>query len=188
MIVILGEAASGKDTLANALVRYNPQKYHKLVLFTTRPRREGEEDGFDYRFVTELAFEEFAKRDFFAHIGFYNGWYYGIPACELKGNTDNLVAVLTPAAMRELKKRGVHFISVYLYVDRPSRLVAMIDQRGDNVDEAYRRSLFDVGQFDGIEEEVDYVIDNHNYLMTAEQALDCLLQILGEKTAEVDGE
>ena len=181
MIVILGESASGKDTLANALVKHDPKKYRKLVLFTTRPRRDGEENGFDYRFVTELAFEEFRKRNFFAHTACYNNWYYGIPACELKGNTDGLVAVLTPAAMRDLKKQGVQFTSVYLYVDRPSRIVAMIDQRGDGVDEAYRRSLFDAGQFDGVENEVDFIIDNPKYQMSMEQALDCLLNALEDK-------
>ena len=36
-------------------------------------------------------------------------------------------------------------------------------QRGDNIEEAYRRSLSDVGMFDGIADEVDFVIDNAGY-------------------------
>ena len=36
-------------------------------------------------------------------------------------------------------------------------------QRGDNIEEAYRRSLSDVGQFDGIGDEVEYVVGNKGY-------------------------
>ena len=36
-------------------------------------------------------------------------------------------------------------------------------QRGDNIDEAIRRNLSDVGQFDGIENEVDIIIENESY-------------------------
>lgn len=36
-------------------------------------------------------------------------------------------------------------------------------ERGDNIDEAYRRNLSDQGQFMGFELEVDYVIENKNY-------------------------
>ena len=41
--------------------------------------------------------------------------------------------------------------------------MTLILQRGDNIEEAYRRSLSDVGQFDGIEGEVDYIINNDGY-------------------------
>ena len=39
----------------------------------------------------------------------------------------------------------------------------------DNIEEAYRRSLSDVGQFDGIEDEVDYVINNEGYKKSIEE-------------------
>ena len=35
--------------------------------------------------------------------------------------------------------------------------------RGDDIEEIYRRSLSDVGQFDGVEDEVDLVISNPGY-------------------------
>lgn len=53
------------------------------------------------------------------------------------------------------------------------------DPCGDSIEEAYRRSLSDVGQFDGIEDEVDFVINNHKYEKMVEYIMkeinDCML-------------
>ena len=51
-----------------------------------------------------------------------------------------------------------------------SRLIKLL-QRGDAIVECYRRSLSDVGQFDDVEEETDYVIKNYEYRFTPEQML-----------------
>ena len=67
--------------------------------------------------------------------------------------------------------------SIYLYVDRRSRLINIL-ARGDNIDEAYRRNLSDVGQFDEVIKEVDYVIDNTAFHMDENQVLKCLKEIL----------
>lgn len=187
MIVIIGEGASGKDTLADALILKDP-KYRKLVMFTTRPARDDEKDGEDYHFVRDIAFEELSKRDFFIEENTYNDWHYGTPRCEVEGNTENLVAVMTPAGMRRLRMNGVKFTSVYLRVDRRSRLIQMIE-RGDNIEEAYRRNVSDLGQFDGIEDEVDYIIDNPGYKMNVKNALTCLLAIIDtERKKEEENE
>ena len=89
------------------------------------------------------------------------------------------MAILTPAGLRALKRIGADVKSVYLYVDRRSRLISILT-RGDDIDEAYRRNLSDVGQFDEVAEEVDYVIDNSFFHMNKEQVLKCLKEILTE--------
>lgn len=175
MIVIVGESASGKTTLANNLAAHDG-KYKKIVTYTTRPKRDGERDGVDYHFVTESTFEELSKRQFFAEVNQYRNWKYGTAIADCV-DTNETVAVLTPAGLRALKKQGVKTLSVYLYTDRRSRLVQCLN-RGDDIEEAYRRSLSDVGQFDGVESEVDYIIDNNNFHMKQNDTLRCLLQII----------
>ena len=76
-----------------------------------------------------------------------------------------------------LIKLGYNPMSIYIYVDRRSRLIQLL-LRGDSIDESYRRNLSDVGMFDGITNEVDYVIENSNYHMTPEQTVFCLEKIL----------
>lgn len=179
MLVIIGESASGKTSLQKMLIENNP-KYKKIVTYTTRPMREGEVDGVDYHFIPQTTFDEFVKRGFFVEHAKYRDWCYGTARIDCEN--ENAVAVLTPAGLRALKRLGYDITSVYLYVDRRSRLISIL-KRGDNIDEAIRRNITDVGQFDEIIEEVDYVIDNTGFHMNENQVLECLKVILkGDKS------
>lgn len=177
MVVLLGASASGKSTLQSALVATG--KFKKIVTYTTRPPRKGEKHGVDYHFIDEGKFQSLKEGHFFIETAEYRGWHYGTAKkdciCE-----DNYIAVLTPSGLRTLKRLGINVISVYLYVDRRS-LMANIIRRGDDIDEAYRRNLSDVGQFDGLENEVDYVIDNSSFHMDTEEVVQCVRKILGDE-------
>ena len=158
MIVLVGESASGKSSIEKHLV--DNYEYSKIVSYTTRQPREGEVDGVDYHFVSMEQFESLKEQDFFAENAKYNGWGYGIAKEDC---TDDKVAVLTPHGLRQVSKiKDINVTSFYINVPRRDRLIKIL-QRGDDIEEAYRRSLSDVGQFDGIEDEVDYIINNDGY-------------------------
>ncbi len=160
MIVIVGESASGKSSVAK-FIKWN-YGYKRIITYTTRQPRHNEKDGLDYYFLTDDEFEEKKNNGFFAETAEYNGWKYGSAK---KDYCDNVVAVLTPKGLRSLKRNGIdNIFSVYLKVPRRDRLKKCLE-RGDNIEEAYRRSLSDVGQFDGIEDEVDCIVDNAEYHM-----------------------
>lgn len=158
MIVLVGESASGKSSIERNLV--DNYGYKKVVSYTTRQPRQGEVDGIDYHYISESQFSNLQKEEFFAEIGEYNGWHYGTAKNDC---TSDKVAVVTPHGLRQLKKiPNLDIRAFYINVPRRDRLIKIL-QRGDNIEEAYRRSLSDVGQFDGIADEVDYIIDNKNY-------------------------
>lgn len=175
MIVIVGASASGKSTLQKMMLKQNP-KMKKVVTYTTRPPRHGERAGIDYHFITEKRYQELLAKDFFVETAEYRGWYYGT-AKEDCHDSNDYIAVLTPAGLRVLKTIGTKILSIYLYVDRRSLMMNIL-QRGDDVDEAYRRNLSDVGQFDGIAHEVDYVISNEKFHMDEEEVLMVMNEIL----------
>ena len=50
---LTGKSSSGKDTVYRRLAADSELSLHQIVLYTTRPIREGEEDGREYYFVTE---------------------------------------------------------------------------------------------------------------------------------------
>jgi guanylate kinase len=138
--------------------------YNKLVSYTTRKPREGEVDGFDYHFISEEEFITLNNCDFFVEVGEYNNWMYGsaIDDC-----TDDKVCVVTPHGLRQLKKnKYLNIHSFYIDVPRRDRLIKIL-QRGDSIEEAVRRNISDCGQYDGIEDEVDYVIKNDGYEKSA---------------------
>jgi guanylate kinase len=173
MIVLVGESASGKSSIEKYLV--DNYEYKKIVSYTTRQPREGEVDGVDYHFISMEQFEALKEQGFFAENAKYNGWGYGIAKEDC---TDDKVAVLTPHGLRQVSKiKDINVTSFYINVPRRDRLIKIL-QRGDNIEEAYRRSLSDVGQFDGIEDEVDYVIYNDKYKYSIEQMAEAVYNII----------
>lgn len=161
MIVLVGESASGKSSIEKYLVEN--YGYNKVISYTTRQPRPNEVDGVDYHFIDVDKFLNLKKQGFFAETAVYNNWHYGTAKEDC---TDDKIAVLTPHGLRQISKiskvDGINILSFYINVPRRDRLIKIL-QRGDNIEEAYRRSLSDVGQFDGIEDEVNYVINNDEY-------------------------
>ena len=51
---LMGKSSSGKDTIYKELLQGFP-KMKRIVLYTTRPRREGECDGVEYFFTDEIS-------------------------------------------------------------------------------------------------------------------------------------
>lgn len=160
MIALVGESACGKSEIQKELFALG---YETLTLVTTRPKRENEVAGKDYLYVSV---EEFVRRwedDGLIGVAEYNGWYYGV-AKELCA--DNCVVVLTPRMLREFKKKFENIVSFYIKVPRRDRLIKALHTRTD-IEEIKRRDASDVGQYDGIEDEVDYVIENEGYHRSA---------------------
>lgn len=160
MLVIIGESASGKSSVARYLV--NNFGFNNIVTYTTREPREGEVNGIDYHFINKLQFEHMSTLGSFAETAEYNGWRYASIKSDYEDDSDNKVAVLTPHGIRQIRKNGIDIYVVYIKIPRRDRLIKIL-HRGDDIEEAYRRSLSDVGQFDGIEDEVDLVVENAGY-------------------------
>lgn len=167
MLVILGESGSGKTTLIKGLTGED-SKYKRIVTYTTRPERDGEVNHIDYNFISEQDFHYLDKHNFFAESMNYRGWFYGIAKKDCL--EENAAAVLTPHGLRTMKKLGISATSIYLDVDRRTRLINML-KRGDDIEEAYRRNLTDVGEFDCVSDEVDFTINNCEFKYTPDEIL-----------------
>ena len=59
---IMGKSASGKDSIYSVLSEKEELKFQKLVLYTTRPIREGEKEGREYFFTDETKLREFEEQ------------------------------------------------------------------------------------------------------------------------------
>lgn len=175
MIVLVGESASGKSSIERNLAEQHG--FQKVVSYTTRQPREGEVDGVDYHYISTEQFLKLKSQGFFAETAQYNDWYYGTAKEDC---TDDKVAVLTPHGLRQISKiDGINVIAVYINVPRRDRLIKIL-QRGDNIEEAYRRNVSDVGQFDGIMDEVQFVINNPEYRYTIDQMTEYVLSCISD--------
>jgi guanylate kinase len=161
VIVLLGESGCGKSKISKQLEALG---YHRIVTYTTREPRieDGELNGVDYFFLSDDEFMKLKEESFFGETGEYRMWHYG---SGINSYTIDSTIALTPKGLRQLKRRNVELKSFYISVPRRERLIKILE-RGDDIDESYRRSVSDIGQFDGIEDEVDYVIDNTGCIKT----------------------
>lgn len=71
---IMGKSASGKDTVFKRLLE-ECSKMKKIILYTTRPIREGETDGVEYNFTTPEKLEEFEREGKLIEKRVYNTVY-----------------------------------------------------------------------------------------------------------------
>lgn len=56
---IMGKSASGKDRIYSLLAGNKELDFSKLILYTTRPMRDGERDGVQYYFTDDRKLNEF---------------------------------------------------------------------------------------------------------------------------------
>ena len=77
---LMGKSSSGKDTIYNKLLQNEKLKLQKIVLYTTRPIRAGEENGIHYYYVDEKKTDELIKAgkviELRAYDTFYGVWKY----------------------------------------------------------------------------------------------------------------
>lgn len=164
MLVLVGGSASGKSTIEKELS--SKHGYKKIISYTTRKPRPGEENGVDYHFVSDEEFDSLKLNGYFVENTMYNGWKYGAPKNQCD---DNTVFVVNPCGLRQIKKvKDINVISFYIDVPRRDRLIKIL-QRGDNIDESIRRSIHDDGQFTGIEDEVDFIVNNEGYHISVQE-------------------
>lgn len=93
LIVVSSPSGAGKTTLCHRLIEEFPEVMFS-VSYTTRPRRRGEEEGIDYRFVDEGTFAQMVARGEFAEWAEVHGHRYGT----------------TVAAVREALEGGRHVL------------------------------------------------------------------------------
>lgn len=111
VILLLGEAGSGKDYIAKLLMKYNiffKHKLHKVITATTRPPRQGEIDGINYYFMNKDIFKNIEMLESTC----FNSWYYGTPIDSLSKEHINLAIVNSDGLESYLSHPEVEIIDV----------------------------------------------------------------------------
>ncbi|XP_070569909.1 protein PALS2-like isoform X2 [Ptychodera flava] len=84
-LVIIGAQGVGRRTLKNKLINHDPTRFGTTMPYTSRPPREGEEDGRGYHFVTKTEMQEDIKAGRFLEFGEYDGNLYGTKIDSIQG-------------------------------------------------------------------------------------------------------
>lgn len=165
VIVLLGASGSGKSTIEHELATHHG--FDKIISYTTRQPRHGEENGKDYYFTDNETFREILERNLFAeHDEYSQNRLYGTLKSDYVG--EKKVVVLTPNGLRQLKQNcpNEDIISILVEASLGTRIKRYIDRCGinkfnfDDAGEIFERINRDFGMFLGLEKEVNLVIHN----------------------------
>ena len=125
-----------------------------LVSYTTRPKRDCEQEGREYHFITDEEFERIKDNDKFVETRVYktvNGnWYYGLPKIGIDLEDDNnYITILDFDGLLELETwlRSIGQIdkltSIYIDVTEQNRLIRALTREQNmtkkQVEEVIRR-------------------------------------------------
>ena len=152
-IIIVGPGGSGKDFLRKKMV---DKGFEYGVSFTSRPPREGEEEGIDYYYRDEDFFE--SNSDIFLELQEFNGWRYGISKGEF--SVKNLF-ILSPAGLRSLPKsfRDESFV---IYLNPIAEIRRKRLKERNDADDVERRFLADERDVSGFFD-YDIMITNEDF-------------------------
>ena len=147
IVAIVGKAGSGKDALARQLATI--PTVNNIVSCTTRPMRQGEQEGKSYYFLTNEEFAEKVLNGDMLEATFFNGWHYGTMKSSLKEGIN--VGVFNPEGwdcLIEAPIPGVAILGYYLYCDDKERLLRQLNREDyPDVHEIIRRFNADEEDF-----------------------------------------
>lgn len=160
---LIGKTGVGKTTISKEVSKLLDIPI--IVTYTTRPKREGEEDKIDYNFVDNSYFEEH-KKDFIdiREYTVANGetWLYGIKKSDIKKHKRYLIVVDTEG----YKNLSKYYKVTPIIIDaNDSVIIDRLKERGDNELEITRRLKDDNDKMDKFMNEIAlgtnaYMIDN----------------------------
>lgn len=162
VLALIGKSASGKDSILNFLVGNFKEITHKIIPCTTRPPRDGEEDGESYFFLEPNIFmQSIIKKEMLEYTEF-RGWYYGTAVNQLDKNKIN-IGVFNPAGVRSLLQDcRLDVRIVYIQADDKIRLLRSLNREtSPDCKEICRRFVADEEDFKDLSD-IDYVVWNNN--------------------------
>ena len=166
IIVLLGASGSGKSTIENELATHHGFK--KIISYTTRQHRVGEENGKDYYFTDNNSFAAMINTGVLAEYDEYSqGRLYGTLKADYADG--NKVVVLTPNGLRQLRQScpNDNIFTVLVNASLGTRVKRYIDRCGvnefnfDDKNEIAARVERDFAMFLGMKREVNLVVNNN---------------------------
>ena len=120
---IIGKSATGKDTILKKILSID-NSLNKIVLYTTRPKRDDEVSGNDYYFVDEKYLKDNNSKIIEKRVynTIYGLWYYAtIDDGNIK-NDHNYIMITTLEAYNNLKKYFGENNVFPIYLEIPNEL------------------------------------------------------------------
>lgn len=157
IIVLMGKSSTGKDTIYKRLASDPELKLKNIVLYTTRPIREGEREGVEYFFTNDERYQELLQqgkiiesREYHTYCGLWR--YFTVDDGRIDSD-ENYIMIATLEAYTRLKEYfgEDRLLPVLIELDDGVRLQRALDrekkQDRPKYEEMCRRYLADSSDF-----------------------------------------
>ena len=169
LAVVSGFSGAGKGTVMKALL----EKYDNYALSisaTTRGPRPGEQDGREYFFVTNEAFEDMIRKDLLIEHAKYVNNYYGTPKsyveAQMADGKDVILEIEIQGAL-EIKKKYPDALLIFIVPPTAKELKNRLVGRGTESEAVIENRL--KRAFEESEE-----MDSYEYILVNESVEECM--------------
>ena len=164
LFIVSSPSGGGKTTLIRRLLAGACGKgLHFSVSHTTRPKREGEEDGREYHFVSAAEFEKMARRGEFLEHNEVHGNFYGTARAEVMPRLsagEDVVLDIDVQGARDVRQAQPESVSIFLVPSSAEQLEKRLRSRGLDGEDAIRKRLINAAKEVAQAENFQYVIVN----------------------------
>jgi guanylate kinase len=181
LLIVSAPSGTGKTTLVERLVQDVPG-LRMSRSYTSRPARNGEQDGVDYHFVTRDRFAQMISNGDFLEYADVFGNYYGTCAGDteaLLAGGEDVVLVIDVQGARQVRSLCPDTVGIFVLPPSAEILEERLRGRSKDTEEQIRRRLHvactEVGEFAQYEyvvinDEVDAAVDRLRAIVFAERA------------------
>ena len=131
---MMGKSSSGKDTLDQKVLERLPQ-IHRVVPYTTRPIREGEQDGVEYHFVDDKQLAELETDGKIVELRAYNTvhgiWkYFTVDDGQIDLEQGDYLLIGTLETYEKIREYygAEHLVPIYIEVEDGERLARALER------------------------------------------------------------
>ncbi len=143
LVVVSAPSGTGKTSVLREVMKKRPEVRFS-VSATTRPAREGEVDGRDYRFVSDAEFDALLERGEFVEWAVVHGNRYGTLSSEIACAVERGGVVIldtdTAGAMA-IRKMFPEAVLIFIVPPSPDDLKKRLEVRGTESPERVRMRL-----------------------------------------------
>lgn len=177
LYVISGSSGVGKGTVIKEFLRKHPE-FKLSISCTTRGKREGEEDGKNYFFLTKEEFAACVNNNEFLEWAEFSGNHYGTKRDFVEkclANNENLILEIDTKGALNVKSSMPEAILIFIMPPSLEELEARLRGRHTETEDAIQERLSSIKLELENSKKFDYQIIND----TVENAVHALEKILG---------
>ena len=177
LFVISGASGVGQSTVLSRVMEQHGN-IRFSVSATTRPPREGEQDGVNYYFVTKERFEQMIANDEFLEYDNHMKNYYGTPKGQLEDKLEqgDVLLDIDPNGAFQVQKKRPDAVLIFIKPPSLEELERRLRSRGDTEEAQIQVRLDRVKWEVQQSEKYNYVVINDQVEACADKILEIILK------------